>query len=356
LGNLTTKNIILKKEFNIELKKLKTLLNQTRKILLVSHYNPDGDAIGSILALYHYLNKKGHSVTLLVPNDFPEFLKWMPDSDQIMVYFRYQKTASRIIKESEVIICADFNDVTRLKDLGPKLATADAVKVLIDHHPNPDDIYKILFNNTKASSTAELVYEIICNSGDRRLIDSKVAECIYCGIMTDTGCFSFNSSRPETFNVVADLLKCGINKDKIFNLIYDNFSYNRMKLLGYCLNKKMVVLQDLHTAYIYITGKELEKFHFKSGDTEGFVNLPFSIEGVNITALFLEKKKDIRISMRSRGGFAVNEFCRKYFEGGGHKNAAGGESHLPMKKTIEKFKKLLELYRHEIKTVQWFGD
>ncbi len=205
------------------------------------------------------------------------------------------------------------------------------------------------------SSTAELVYKYISHAGDRNLIDNTIAECIYTGIMTDTGCFSFNSSNPETFIIVADLLTCGINKDKVFNHVYDNFSYNRMKLLGYCLNKKMVVLPEFHTAYIYLTKKEMEKYRFKPGDSEGFVNLPFSIEDVNITVLFLEKKDNIRISMRSRGGFAVNNFCEQHFEGGGHKNAAGGESNLSMKKTIEKFKKLLELYRHEIETVQWFG-
>jgi len=344
------------RDLNIESEKLVTLLKQPGNILLVSHYNPDGDAIGSVLALYHYLKEKGHQVSLIVPNDFPDFLKWMPGSDNIVVYFKHQKTATKIINESNVIICVDFNDVTRLKDLGTKLVSSDAAKVLIDHHPKPDDIYKIMINNTGVSSTAELIYNFICKAGDRRLIDSKIAECIYCGIMTDTGCFSFNSSNPETFLIIADLLKCGISKDKIFNRVYDNFSYNRMKLLGYCLNKKMVVLPEYHTAFIYLTRKEMEKHHFKPGDSEGFVNLPFSIEGVNITALFLEKKDEIRISMRSRGGFAVNSFCTENFEGGGHKNAAGGESHISMKKTIEKFKKLLELYRHEIETVQWFGE
>jgi bifunctional oligoribonuclease and PAP phosphatase NrnA len=336
--------------------KLKDVLKSPAHILLVSHYNPDGDAIGSILALYHYLNKKGHKVSLLVPNDFPDFLKWMEDTDKIVVYYKHQKIASKIISECDVIICADFNDVTRLRDLGPKLASSKAVKVLIDHHPEPDGIFKISISNTGSSSTAELVYKYICKAGDRQLIDNVIAECIYCGIMTDTGCFSFNSSNPETFHIVADLLTTGMNKDKIFNRVYDNFSYNRMKLLGYCLNKKMRVLPDYHAAYIYLTKKEIVKYHFKPGDSEGFVNLPFSIEGVNITALFLEKKDEIRISMRSRGGFAVNDFCEKYFEGGGHKNAAGGESHISMKKTIEKFEKLLELYRHEIESVQWFGE
>jgi bifunctional oligoribonuclease and PAP phosphatase NrnA len=346
----------LKIDFNIESNKLNDLLNRPAHILLVSHYNPDGDAIGSILALYHYLKKKGHEISLMVPNDFPDFLKWMVDADKIVVYFRQQKIVSKIIAECDIIICADFNDVTRLRDLGPKLASSKAVKVLIDHHPAPDDIFKILLSNTSASSTAEIVYKYICHAGDRQLIDNTIAECIYCGIMTDTGCFSFNSSNPETFNIVADLLTTGMNKDKIFNRVYDNFSYDRMKLLGYCLNKKMKVLSDLHAAYIFLSRKEIAKYNFKPGDSEGFVNLPFSIEGVNITALFLEKKEEIRISMRSRGGFAVNNLCEKYFEGGGHKNAAGGESHLSMKKTVEKFEKLLELYRHEIETVQWFGE
>jgi bifunctional oligoribonuclease and PAP phosphatase NrnA len=209
----------LKIEFNIELNKLKDILNKPSQILLVSHYNPDGDAIGSILALFHYLNKKGHEVSLMVPNDFPDFLKWMEDTNKIVVYYRHQKAASKIISESDIIICADFNDVTRLRDLGPKLASSKAIKVLIDHHPEPDDIFKIMISNTEVSSTAELVYKYICYVGDRQLIDNSIAECIYCGIMTDTGCFSFNSSKPETFQIVADLLTTGMKKDKIFNRV-----------------------------------------------------------------------------------------------------------------------------------------
>lgn len=339
-----------------EINNLAGILNKPCKVLLTSHYNPDGDAIGSIMALYHYLKKKDHKISLLVPNDFPDFLSWMKDADQIVVFCKQQKKAVEIINNADVILCVDFNDVTRLRDIGSILAASKAVKVLIDHHPKPDNIFDFKIVDINVSASAELVYKYIVSTGDRQMIDNVVAECIYAGIMTDTGCFSFNSSNPETFNIVADLLTCGISKDRIYSLVYDNFSHDRMKLLGYCLDKKMVVLPKLHAAYIYLTKDEMLEYNFKPGDSEGFVNFPFSIAGIHITALFSERKGYIRISMRSRGGFAVNEFCAKHFEGGGHKNAAGGESKLSLGETIKKFEKLLELYQNEIESLQWFGN
>ncbi len=339
-----------------EIESFAALLKAPRNILIITHYNPDGDAIGSLMGLYHYFKKKGYDVSAMVPNEFPDFLRWIKDTNQIIVYKHKENFAKNLIQNADIIICADFNDFKRLKSIGPELEISKAVKILIDHHPEPDNAYLHKIHDTSVSSTAELVYRIIEASGDTSIIDPAIAECIYTGIMTDTGCFNFNSSNPETFRIVADLLTTGFNKDKVFNEVYNNFSEHRMKLLGHCLSEKMIVLPELHTAYICLSREDMEKHHFKTGDSEGFVNFPFSIKGVNITALFTEKKDHVRISMRSRGGFSINTICEKYFEGGGHKNAAGGESNLSLKEAIRKFEQILEQYRDEIKNVQWFDN
>jgi phosphoesterase RecJ-like protein len=345
-------------EFSVqnEIKQLSTFLNEPRNVLLVSHYNPDGDAIGSLMGMYHYLKKKGHKVTAMVPNDFPDFLSWIDGTPEILVFNKTQAKASEIISQSDIIICIDFNEFKRLKDIGPRLASSKAVKALIDHHPEPEDIYSFKVYNIQASSTSELIYKYIVGAGDKNLIDKVIGEALYAGIMSDTGCFSYNSSNPETFTTIADLLSIGINKDKVYNLIYNNFSGHRMQLMGYCLSEKMVILPEYHAAYISLTKEEMEKYNFKTGDSEGFVNLPFCIKGIHITALFTEKKEHVSISFRSRGGFAVNEFCSKHFEGGGHRNAAGGESKLGIKETIEKFEKLLKQYHSDIANLQWFKE
>jgi phosphoesterase RecJ-like protein len=327
---------------------LSIALEQSKNIILVTHTNPDGDAIGSTMGLYHYLLAKGHKVSTITPNDFPDFLTWVHGTDRIIVFQKNQKKAREAIKKAEIIICVDFNDFRRLKDLGPLLEESTAIKVLIDHHPDPDSVYQYMIHNVKASATAELVYKLITLSGDQKYIDPNIAECLYTGIMADTGCFSYNISNSDTFVTVANLMQCGINRNKIYSLVYDNFTEERMRLMGYCLNEKMVTIPKCHAAYIALTRDDMERYHFKTGDSEGFVNLPLSICGIHITALFTEKKDHVRISLRSRGDFAVNEICNKFFEGGGHKNAAGGESKLSLKDTIEKFEKVLETYKDEI--------
>jgi len=338
----------LDKSINKGIAELSKALEQPKNIVLVTHINPDGDAIGSTMGFYHYLLAKGHKVTAITPNDFPDFLTWVHGTEKIIVFQKNQKKASEAIKNAEIIVCVDFNDFRRLKDLGPLLENSSATKALIDHHPDPDSVYQYMIHNIKAAATAELVYKYITLSGDRALIDTDIAECLYAGIMTDTGCFSYNISNPDTFLSVADLMECGINRDKIYNHLYDNFTEERMRLMGYSLNERMVTLHKCHAAYIALTREDMERYHFKTGDSEGFVNLPLSIKGIHITALFTEKKDHVRISLRSRGNFAVNEICNKYFEGGGHKNAAGGESKLSLKETIEKFEKVLETYKDEI--------
>lgn len=342
--------------FQKEVKQLSAAIEEYDNILVITHYNPDGDAIGSAMAMYHYLKKKGKSVHTIVPNDFPDFLNWIKDSEQIVVYNNHTVKANELIQQAQLIICVDFNDLSRLKDLGVKLAETKCKFAIIDHHPDPQTIFNFNIHNIHASATAELVYQYICASADRKIIDKTIAECIFTGIMTDTGCFSHNSSNPETFSIVSDLLTCGINKDYIFNSVYNNFSEARMKLMGYCLNEKMVVLPQYSAAYIWLTKEELDKFNFKTGDTEGFVNIPFAIKGIHISALFTERKDVIRVSLRSRGNFAINTISEKYFEGGGHKNAAGGESKLSMKETLEKFENILETVKNDIQNQTSFNE
>lgn len=330
------------------IKDLAELLSKPHNVLLVSHINPDGDAIGSTMGMYHFLQKTGHNVKAMVPNAFPDFLAWLPGTKNIIVFQENNKAGKEAIEKADLIFCIDFNDFKRLKEISPLLEAAPAKKILIDHHPNPPENYEIMIHDMDVSSTAELVYTYIKESGHHECLDENIGTCIYCGIMTDTGCFSFNSSTPGTFYAVADLLSCGINKDMIFDQVYNNFSYQRMKLMGYCLNEKMVTIPDLHTAYISLTTDEMNKYQFKTGDSEGFVNLPFSIKGIQIAVLFTEKKENIRISMRSKGDFPVNEICQKYFSGGGHKNASGGESNLSLTETIEKFEQVILSYQDEI--------
>jgi phosphoesterase RecJ-like protein len=327
---------------------LASYLNGSKRVLIITHYNPDGDAIGSSMGLYHFLKKTGHEVHVMVPNDFPAFLNWVNGSQNIIIFQNNQKKAVEIIENAELIICVDFNEFKRLKDMGPRLAESKAIKALIDHHPITDNGFTYSIHDTGAAASAELIYKFIVGSGNRQYIDKTIAECIYTGIMTDTGNFSYNSSNPDTFTIVADLLSCKFNKDEVFNNVFNNFSQSRMQLMGYCLSEKMVVLPQLKAAYIWLSAAELEKYNFQQGDTEGFVNLPFSIKGIRVTALFTEKKDTIRISFRSRGNFSVNDLCMNYFEGGGHRNAAGGESKLPMKETLLRFEEILKTLATEI--------
>ena len=345
--------MLANRELQDDIQILASYLEQPRSVLIVTHINPDGDAMGSSMGLYHYLLKLGHTVSVLIPNDFPDFLAWMKESDKAIIFNNNQTKAKTAIANCEIIICVDFNDFRRLKDLGPLLDASPAIKALIDHHPDPDNVYTYKIHTIEAAASAELIYKLIVGSGNRALLDSDIAQYIYTGIMTDTGCFNHNSSNPETFTIVADLLSTGFDKDLTHSNVYDNYSVSRMKLMGYCLNNKMVVLPHLHTAYISLTKEEMDRYNFRTGDAEGFVNLPFSIKGIFITALITEKKDHVRISMRSRGSFAINEICEKYFEGGGHKNAAGGETKLSITETIDKFEKLLELYSDAIQKNKW---
>ena len=343
----------------INLKELKTLLKveeinsliqHAKNISLITHQNPDGDAIGSMLALYHFLQQyKGKEIHAIVPDDFPDFLAWMPKSEEILICTNVSEEIIKVLENSDLIICLDFNHTSRIQCLRETVLNVNADKVLIDHHPNPEDFTRFVFSETNVSSTSELLYHIMTSLEGE--IDKDIAACLFTGIMTDTGGFSHNSSSPGTYEIVAELLKTGIDKNAIFDNIYNNFTSDRMRLMGYCLNEKMKVFPEYKTAYISITKEEMNKYNFKTGDTEGFVNLPLSIKGIVISALFIERDGMIKASFRSKGKVAVNELSKKHFNGGGHRNAAGGELYESMDKTLEKFISILPEYRNEIEKV-----
>ncbi len=328
---------------------LQNIINETQHPLILIHFNPDGDAIGSALAFYYYLAKKGKNPVLVSPNDYPEFLHWLPGNDKVLVYKRQTGTVLNAITQADVIFALDFNDTDRVNDLEKYFLNAKAKKVLIDHHPEPGNFADLIISDVIYSSTAELVYHVIESLGDKNLVDKTIAECLYTGIMTDTGSFNYNSSQPYTYFVVSKLIDLGINKDQIYWNIYDNYSAQRMRLLGYCLYKKMEVFPEYHTAFISITKQELKNFNFAPGDSEGFVNYPLSVKGIRFSAIFVENDKQIKISFRSKGDFATNKFAEQHFNGGGHKNASGGNSKESLEKVLLKFRELLPQYKKELK-------
>ncbi|MBI5218971.1 MAG: bifunctional oligoribonuclease/PAP phosphatase NrnA [Bacteroidia bacterium] len=330
-------------------KGVKKILSVPKKIFITTHKNPDGDAIGSALGLYIFLKNMGHDATVVTPNGYPEFLQWMPFNKEIIKYNSYKEKVRQALNDCDLVFCVDFNDTGRLSQMESDFKKVKKITVLIDHHPYPQLPADYVISTTEASSTAEIIYNFICAIGAKKYIDTQVATCLFAGIMTDTGSFAYSSSSPETFRVVSELLKYGVDKDDVHYKVYDTYSENRMRLLGYCLNEKMVVLKQYKTAYIWLTKEELKKYNFITGDDEGLVNFPLSIKDIRVSAIFIEKKDHVKISFRSRGKFAVNTFSQKHFKGGGHLNAAGGKSELPLQETIKQFLDLLPGYAKDWK-------
>ncbi|MBP9153279.1 MAG: DHH family phosphoesterase [Flavobacteriales bacterium] len=327
---------------------LKELLSTPKKIAIVAHKSPDGDAIGSSLGLYHYLTWKSHNVEVIMPNDYPTFLKWMPGNDKIVIHEGNEKNAEALINEAEVLFCLDFNTPSRAFGLEDVLRNSDNVKVMIDHHPQPDGFVDFMLSDTSSCSTAQLIHRFAAMMGDK-IPNKESGECLYCGIMTDSGGFRFPSVTSETHRIVADLLDLGVKHDEVYNLVNSASSEHRLRLLGYCIDDKLEVLPKYGTAFISLSMEEKKRFHFQSGDTEGTVNYPLSIEGVHFSAIFIEAEDIVKISFRSIGDFDVNQFSRDNFEGGGHRNAAGGKSDFSLQETIEKFVALLPKYADKLK-------
>ena len=331
-----------------QIAELKNLLSQPKRIVITTHKNPDGDAMGSSLGLYHYLIQKGHKVTVVTPTPYPQFLYWLPGNNAVVVFPENKAKSKDLAKEAEIIFCLDFNNLDRLDEFMPIIKNTAALKILIDHHLEPDTFPNYSFSEIKASSTCELVYDFICLLNDKDLLNKDIAECLYTGIMTDTGSFKFSCTSPHTHLVAAHLMDLGINHTIIHNNILDTNSLDRLRLLGYSLSEKLKVMPEFHTAYIALTKLELEKYHYKTGDTEGFVNYSLSIDNIKVAGLFSEKDNMIKISLRSTGNFSVNDICRKYFKGGGHQNAAGGMSKLSLNETLKQFEDILPEYAENI--------
>ncbi|MBP7497515.1 MAG: bifunctional oligoribonuclease/PAP phosphatase NrnA, partial [Bacteroidales bacterium] len=296
----------------------------TSNIAIITHINPDGDAVGSALALFNFFKQSNHKVNVIIPNGIPNFLSWLPSADKIIFGSKHFDLCKEIISKADFIFCVDFNSIDRMNKFSDEYQKSNAIKILIDHHPNPGNFSDFIYSDTNVSSTAEMIYNFIKESGQENKIDKDISECLYVGIITDTGSFSYSSNNAETYRITAELLKYKINPQQIHNLIYDTFSENRLRLLGYCLSDALTVLPDYKTAYIALSKDDLKKFNYQTGDTEDFVNYPISIKNIIYSALFMELGNEIKISFRSKGDNPVNDFAAKYFNGGGHKNAAGG--------------------------------
>ena len=317
--------------------KLKALLKKAKNTIIVTHWSPDGDAMGSSLALYNFLTKLKKKVTVVVPNEYPEFLHWMPGDNKVLNNSSEPEKVARLIEKCDAIFTLDFNSFKRLEKLGELVDASKATKILIDHHQQPDKFAQIVFHDVKACSTCELVYDVIVALGGKKQIDKKIASCLYTGLMTDTGSFRFSSVTAKTHLILADLLQKGAVPYQIHEAVYDTYAANRLKLLGHALSQKMVVMPEKHLAFIALTHEELEHFDYQKGDNEGLVNYPLSINGIKFSGFFAEMDGKIKISFRSKGKFDVNKFAREYFHGGGHINAAGGKSDLNINETITKF-------------------
>ena len=327
---------------------LEHFLTNTEHAVIVSHINPDGDAIGSSLGLACLLRQRVKKVSVVMPNRFPSFLEWIEGASDISIYSEAKNKATELIRSADLVFCLDFNHLNRIEELGLLIAETSAPRILIDHHLNPADEFSLQFSHVPISSTSELVYRISAAISNSTIIPKAAAEAIYCGIMTDTGSFAHSSSDPELFRIVANLLECGIDKDKISHRVYNNFTADRMKLLGYSLNEKMVVLPKYKTAYISLTQNELKQFNFQPGDTEGFVNLPLSIKGVILSIFLVESAGFVKLSIRTQGNFSANDLSNKYFNGGGHKNAAGGKLFCSITEAVEFVNSILPKYEKEL--------
>jgi bifunctional oligoribonuclease and PAP phosphatase NrnA len=322
--------------------KFKSLIKKSNNIVIVTHWSPDGDAMGSSLGLYHYLLSLQKSVKVVVPNAYPDFLNWLPGNRSVLNFQENTAKVTKLVNSADIIFTLDFNSYQRIEKLGEVLKTSQAPKVLIDHHQQPADYATLYFHDVAACSTCELIFDLIVGLGGKNMIDKKIAACLYTGVMTDTGSFRYPCVNTKTHLIISELLKTGIVPSEIHSAVYDNYSLQRLKLLGYALSEKMKVIDGFPVAYFTLSDKELKKFDYQKGDTEGLVNYPFSIKGIKVCALFNESDGYVKISFRSKGKIDMNSFARAHFNGGGHINAAGGKSMDSLDATEKKFVELVK--------------
>jgi len=325
--------------------KVQKELDKADKIAIVVHVGPDGDAMGSALAWWHYLMTIEKEPIVIVPTAFPDFLSWMPGAECVLVFEENQEASEKILKNAELIFTLDFNVPSRLAKMEDAVMSSPAPKILVDHHLHPGDYAKVTISYPEISSTSELVFRLICRLGDFSKINLACAECIYTGMMTDTGGFTYNSNKPEIYTIIYELIKIGVDKDSIYRKVFNTYSADRMKLMGYALYNKMKLYPEYQAALITLSLKELEEFNYKNGDTEGLVNMPLSIAGVVFSVFMREDSDKIKISLRSQGTFPANKVSADLFNGGGHLNAAGGESYTTMEQAVAKFEAALSDYK-----------
>jgi phosphoesterase RecJ-like protein len=325
-----------------DIQAIQLLLATPKKIAIIPHRGPDGDAMGSTLALYHFLLKNNHQPTVIAPNDFPDFLAWLPGSETVKIFEKDTQNCTKILEEAELIFTLDFNAFHRTGEMEHTLAKMTVPFIMIDHHEKPHDYAAYTYSDTSFGSTCEMIYNFILFLNKKEDIDKTIATCIYTGILTDSGSFRFPKTTGNTHRIVAELIDLGVENTEIPVLLFDNSSYSRLQLLG-CALQNMKILAEHKTSYTSLTQEELDSFNYVKGDTEGIVNYGLSIKDIIFTAIFIENKDEniIKISFRSQGGFDVNQFARDHFNGGGHINAAGGRSEVSMEETLKKFEDLV---------------
>ena len=314
------------------------LLSQPRKVVIIMHQKPDADAMGSSLGLFHFLRQLGHDPTVISPTNWAEWLKWMPGCTGVIDYEYSPEKGMAALDQAECVFCLDFNTLARTRNMAARLRKVTATKVLIDHHQQPEAAYfDYGVSDTRKSSTSEMVYDLIVDSGHAGLIDIDMAACLYAGVMSDTGSFRFPGASAAVHRMVADLKDTGINHTQIHEDLFDNFLENRLRFTGFVLQNRMEIFYEHNAALIAIPWKDHVRYEIKTGDTEGLVNFPLSIQGIRMAALIIDRDEEVKCSFRSKGNFDVNIFARKYFEGGGHVNAAGGRSNETLELTVQRF-------------------
>lgn len=330
----------------------KQLIHAPKRVVIVTHFKPDADALGSSLGLAAYLKKWNHQISVITPSNYPDFLAWMPGNNEVLALENnkpeIEQKALALIASAEVIFCLDFSSLSRINSLGEGIRNSAAVKVLIDHHLEPENFADFVQWTTESASTAGLIFELIEEMGEKDLIDADVATCLYAGLMTDTGSFKHNNTRHREFEIASELVARGANPHEVAREIYDTNSIERLRLTGYVLSQKLVVLPEYHTAYMTLSQEELKNFGAQTGDTEGLVNYGLSIKDVKFSVLMYDRKEEIKLSFRSLGDFNVNELARKHFAGGGHRNASGGSSKTSLDETLKKFLDILPEYQIQL--------
>lgn len=332
-----------------ELFELMRIVQSSRRIVICAHRGPDGDAVGSCLGWAEYLTHLGKQVKVVLPNPFPDFLRWLPNSHTIQFYAKHEKEARQIIQDADLIFCLDFNALDRLQEMRDAVAKSSADKVIIDHHLNPDrEMARMTISHPEACSTSELVFRLIHQLGGFEQMTRLGATCIYTGMMTDTGGFTYSSSRPEIYEVISLLLSKGIDKDKIYRNVFNVYSVDRIRLTGYILYEKLQFLADNHASLFTLTREEMKRFNFIRGDAEGLVNMPLQVKGMRLSISLREdtERDVVRVSLRSVDDFPCNKMAEEFFNGGGHPNASGGDLPFPLSDAVETAQKAIEAYRH----------